>query len=200
MLYHAAMDFSQNDRLTYSEETFSKLNLIEAEVRGKEFDKCRFEKSSFLQCDFQACRFIDCTFSGCMISATKFKSSTLVDTLFTDSKIMGIDWTRIANARGFQFTKCELLNLGFGFMKLPNMIMTDCAAHEVDLMETDCTGAVFDGTDFHKSLFLRTNLTNASFRRAYNYAIDFHHNTLKNAVFTMPEAASLLQYLEIVIE
>ena len=51
-----------------------------------------------------------------------------------------------------------------------------------------------------KSVFYRTNLTEANFRHAYNYAIDFRSNMLKKTKFSLPEATSLLGGLDIILE
>ena len=85
-------------------------------------------------------------------------------------------------------------------MKVPNLVLKNSIAKEVDFMEADCSDANFEGTDFEKSKFHQTNLTKANFNNAFNYAIDFNNNTLKGAKFSMPEAVSLLRGLDIVLK
>jgi len=49
-------------------------------------------------------------------------------------------------------------------------------------------------------VFNKTNLTGASLKRSFNYSIDFNYNIIKKAAFSLPEAATLLQGLDIVVE
>ena len=85
-------------------------------------------------------------------------------------------------------------------MKPPRLKIINCEAKEVDFIETDLTGGVFTGTDFEGSRFFKTNLTNADFKGARNYMIDARNNTLKKTKFSLPEALSLLNGLDIIIE
>jgi fluoroquinolone resistance protein len=48
-----------------------------------------------------------------------------------------------------------------------------------------------------ESRFLHTNLTEANFTDASNYAIDVQQNTVKHAKFALPEAVNLLRCMDI---
>jgi uncharacterized protein YjbI with pentapeptide repeats len=76
----------------------------------------------------------------------------------------------------------------------------NCEAKEVDFTEADLTESNFEGTNFDQSKFLKSNLTKVSFKKAYNYWIDIHNTIIKKARFSMPEAMSLLQSLDVTIE
>ena len=78
--------------------------------------------------------------------------------------------------------------------------MINCEAKEVDFTETDLSEGRFNGTDFERSVFSKTNLTKANFSGAVNYSIDPRYNTLKKTHFSLPEALSLLSCLDIVID
>jgi fluoroquinolone resistance protein len=54
-------------------------------------------------------------------------------------------------------------------------------------------------TDFSNSRFQHTNLTEADFTGATNYAIAASLNTLKKTKFSLPEAMSLLYSLDIIL-
>ncbi len=194
------MDLAKDVQSNYIEKLFSKANLVGQIVSGKEFEKCRFDKCSFLESSFNKCRFIDCIFSESKLSAVKFTGCVFFETAFLKSKIIGIDWSLAEKVRGLQFIECELNLSGFTFMKLPNLVIKDSLAIDVNFMEADCSGANFEGTDFEKSIFHHTNLSKANFQKAYNYSIDFNQNMLKRTKFSLPEAASLLRGLDIVLE
>jgi uncharacterized protein YjbI with pentapeptide repeats len=70
----------------------------------------------------------------------------------------------------------------------------------VNFNEADLTRGVFTRTDFLNSVFSSTNLTQADFRKAFNYGIDFNFNILKKAQFSLPEAMSLLTSLDIILK
>jgi uncharacterized protein YjbI with pentapeptide repeats len=78
--------------------------------------------------------------------------------------------------------------------------MVKCQAKEIDFIETDLSSGDFKDTDFEKSVFFKTNLTDTDFRGAINYSIDVNTCNLKKARFSLPEALSLLYNLDIVVE
>ncbi|MBU0570367.1 pentapeptide repeat-containing protein [Patescibacteria group bacterium] len=58
----------------------------------------------------------------------------------------------------------------------------------------------FTNTDFEKSVFSKTNLAKANFNGAKNYYIDVRQNNIKKAHFSLPEALSLLNSLDVIID
>ena len=55
----------------------------------------------------------------------------------------------------------------------------------------------FSLSDFTRSTFKETNLRCANFINACNYCIDFSYNSIEGAKFSLPEAISLLNSLDI---
>ncbi|MDB4979225.1 MAG: McbG-like protein [Candidatus Peribacteria bacterium] len=184
----------------YAGETFSSISLTGEAYLDKEFEKCIFDTCSLIGCEFKECKFTDCTFTGSLLSALKLPGCTFVDTVFKESKVMGMDWSRVAKMRNIQFLHCELSQSNFSFMKLPHLVMHNCTVKESYITDCDCTDADFEGTDFARTIFSRANLTNANFKGATNYGIDFQNNTLKKTKFSLPEAVSLLNALDIILE
>ncbi len=184
----------------YAEEIFSKRTVGGEHIAKKTFEKCTFEKCRFLECVFTGCKFVDCTFKHSMVSAVKFVDCSFLETSFSDSKVIGVDWTKAAHLRALSFSTCDITLSNFSFLKLPSFVLTDCIAKEVSFLEADCTKANMEGTDFEGCIFSNTNLTSANFKRAFNYSIDFKNNTIKKATFSLPEAAALLRGLDIIIE
>jgi fluoroquinolone resistance protein len=184
----------------YSGERFVGENLTSETIVGTEFESCVFEKCRFLECGFLQCKFIDCVFQDSMLSAVKLLGSTFLETVFRTSKIMGTDWSKTASIRALQFHQCDIHFCGFSALRLKHLVMKDCRALEVNFAGTDCGSADFEGTDFDRSIFQNTNLSSANFRRACRYAIDVRSNVIKKAIFSLPEASSLLLGLDIVLE
>jgi fluoroquinolone resistance protein len=98
-----------------------------------------------------------------------------------------------------EFEGCNVSYSNFFGLPVTRIALKDCVAREVEFGEADLSEAVFTGTDFQGAVFLHTNLTRAEFSGARNYAIDPTANTIKGAVFTLPEAVSLLRGFDIVI-
>lgn len=188
------------EKKSYYQETFNGLTMADLIVEGREFEDCEFRKCSFVNCTFDTCKFLDCKFVECRLSADKVTHCRFIEAKFFTSQLIGIDWTRADALEGLEFSECKLNYSNFRLLAPPRMKMIKCEAKEVDFIETDLTGGIFTGTDFENSRFFKTNLTEADFKGAKNYLIDARVNTLKKTKFSMPEALSLLNGLDIIIE
>jgi fluoroquinolone resistance protein len=184
----------------YYKESFTGLSLGSETIEGIEFEECEFNKCSFVNCVFDGCKFLDCKFVECRLSAIKPSHSRFMEAKFFTSQVIGCDWTKVDAIEGLEFIACKVNYSNFRLMKPPRLKIINCEAKEVDFIETDLTGGVFTGTDFEGSRFFKTNLTNADFKGARNYMIDARNNTLKKTKFSLPEALSLLNGLDIIIE
>jgi uncharacterized protein YjbI with pentapeptide repeats len=123
---------------------------------------------------------------------------------FIDSRVIGVNWTEatwpalgLFDAIGFE--RCAISHSTFVGLGLRRIKMVDCMAHDVDFAEANLSGATCTGTDFQDSRFLHTDLTEADFTGATNYAIAPGPNVLRKARFSLPEAMALLYGLDIVL-
>ena len=127
-----------------------------------------------------------------------------MDERFVSSKLVGVDWTNVHRlaklALSVEFEGCVLSGSTFFGMDLRRVRMTDCVAHDVDFRNADLTDATCTGTDFSGSRFADTTLIRADFRKAEGYAINPLQNRIAKAKFSLPEAASLLDGLDIVLD
>ncbi len=187
-------------RDSYDSENFVNYSLSNKTIKSVEFEGCEFNSCSFIDCKFEKCKFIDCHFKECTLSAINPVNSQFADLKFSKCKVMGIDWTKASQIYGLDFTECQISYSNFAMLKLPKMKMINCEAKETDFTESDLSEGSFTGTDFERSVFARTNLTKANLKGAVNYGIDPRHNTLKQAHFSLPEALSLLNSLDIIID
>ena len=191
------MDFTKG---SYFQESFINLSLSNETIKSDEFEECEFNGCSFIDCKFERCKFINCKFHDCIISAISPVNSYITDVTFLKCKVMGCDWTKTSQIHGLDFTDCQINYSNFTMLKLPKIKMINCEAKEVDFTETDLSEGSFTGTDFERSTFARTNLTRANLKGAINYSIDPRYNTLKQTHFSFPEALSLLNCLDIVVD
>ena len=70
---------------------------------------------------------------------------------------------------------------------------------EVDFVEADLSGAVFDNCNLERAAFERSNLEKADFRTAYHYSIDPDLNKLKKTKFSTLGLSGLLDKYDIEI-
>ena len=98
------------------------------------------------------------------------------------------------------FSKSLLLHCNFSDLKMPGTTFENCRVKECYFTNTDLHRANFSHADCAGTLFHHCNLEKVDFRQAMHYAIDPAHNKLKNARFSYPDVAALLNYLEIIIE
>ncbi len=197
MRYNTGMD-PQKD--TYSQEIFSKQILAEVIIQSKIFDECEFTDCIFVATKFEKCRFLNCKFGKCDLSNLNPVNSEFREVEFTGCKAIGIDWTKAGKIKELSFTDCLVNYSNFRLLKLPKTVMKKCEAKEADFIETDLENSILTGTDFENSVFFKTNLSGADFTGATNYSIDVNNNTLKKTRFSLPEALSLLNNLDIIVE
>jgi uncharacterized protein YjbI with pentapeptide repeats len=107
------------------------------------------------------------------------------------------DWSTNLFGEGLIFQKCSINHSTFIGLQLKGISIVDCVASNVDFRETDLSQSNLSGTEFSESLFISTNLTEADFRDAINYAINPAKNMLTRAKFSLPEAMSLLFSMDI---
>jgi uncharacterized protein YjbI with pentapeptide repeats len=185
---------------SYEDRHFASVSCPDAELAGIEFFQCRFDACQFLRSSFQKCRFEQCVFEKCDLSLLKVLESSFVGVRFLHTKMLGIDWTQAATPLTLSFQGCNISHSTFTRLSVQRMEMIECIAREVDFTGTNLTRANLAKTDFLGSRFVDTNLSYADFSKASNYAIDPRTNRLKKAVFTLPEAVSLLSAFDLVLK
>jgi fluoroquinolone resistance protein len=199
------MNIFKGNQESYIKQNFKEINLIKDKIELKEFDNCSFVDCNFSETTFYKCKFYECNFRNCNLSLIDLSHSSFYDTIFENSKVIGINWTKahwtkVKLSSPLQFYKCSLNFSSFFGLYLREIVIEECIAEEIDLREADCELANFRQTDFLNSHFMKTNLKKADFTDAINYNIDVFSNFLKGAKFSFPEAMSLLNCLEIELQ
>ncbi|CEG57200.1 pentapeptide repeat-containing protein [Legionella fallonii] len=184
---------------------FTELKLDKIELRNKRFENCLFSKSSFVETIFHSCKFVDCEFKECNLSSTQFKYSSFSDTVFEESKLIGINWTQlkwpnINLASPIKIYKSNISHSSFFELKLREIVIEECKAHDVDFRGCDLSNGSFMSTDFQSSLFLNSKLYAANFTDAINTVINPQENDIRKGKYSMPDVINLLHYFDIEIE
>lgn len=189
----------------YTHETFQHIVLVEDRIEEISFQNCKFSQCKFTGTHFRNVQFTDCDFESCDLSLAKFPGCKFSEVSFTDCKLAGINWTElnwplVRLVSPIYFYSSNISHSTFFGLDLPDLIVEDCKAHDVDFREAKLNHASFIGTDLNKTLFMHSSLKNTNFTNAINYTIDIAHNIITKARFSLPEAMSLLASLDILID
>jgi len=189
----------------FYDATFSDLNYSSTTLQNKVFENCKFVDGVFSESKFVGCKFIDCEFKSCNLSATQFDESSFSEVTFYESKVIGVNWTKlkwpfIKLSSPFQFYKSNISHSSFYGLELKELIIEECKAHDVDFRSADLSDANFVLTDLERSQFMHTKLCSANFTDAVNYHIDPNENDIRKAKFSMPDVINLLHIFEIEIQ
>jgi uncharacterized protein YjbI with pentapeptide repeats len=187
----------------YDNATFKRLDHTDAVFQDVTFSACAFVRCNFSRAVFQNCRFVDCTLENCILRMTEVPGTTFARVSFKACDLPGVDWSE-ANWSGWttktgslHFDDCNLQYSIFFGLELVDLHMTDCNAREANFAEASLVKADFSGTDFSGAIFLRTDLTEASFVNATGYTLSLSDNTTDGTKFSLPEAVRLLHSLDI---
>ncbi|MCV6624884.1 MAG: pentapeptide repeat-containing protein, partial [Cellvibrionaceae bacterium] len=137
----------------YVSESFNDLDLKGAEVSAKQFDSCVFTQCNFSEVKLNRTSFVDCEFTNFNLSLLKINYGKFVDVQFRCSRLIGIDWTKVAwpnlalNAP-LSFMDCNLSDGSFFGLSLLGLVMHECKAHNADFREGNFSHADFRNTDF----------------------------------------------------
>lgn len=185
----------------YHDQKFTALNLSEADVRHREFDRCHFRHCDFLKVDWRGAEFAECVFEHCSFGLGKFIDCSWKAVKFKNSKLVGVDLARSTiNFFELEFTECLLDTCNFSGLPMADTSFVDCIIRECVFGETDLQRAKFQNCDLAKSLFHNTKLDQADFSSASNYTIDPLVNSIKGAKFALPEAVALLRGFDIELD
>jgi len=190
-----------NDGIFENQE-FTGLQCSHLLIKDAEFQDCVFKSCIFIESAFIKCKFEDCKFQNSDLSLVKFDGSSFINSTFDHSKCVGINWLKVSIPFNFdvRFSDSNISNSNFLGLNLQHIQLLNCIAMDVNFEEANLTHANCTGTDFNKTKFHNCDLTKANFSNAKNYSIDHKYNKLKKAIFSLPEAMSLLNGLDIVLK
>jgi len=129
------------------------------------------------------------------------ESCRLHDVEFYECKIVGGNFHKCEKmffffkAEGCILISCNFSDLAMKRFSFRNSRIKECHFLRTELVDGDFRMADLLGTTFHEC-----KLARADFRGASNYSIDPKNNDIKEAKFSLPEAASLLDHFDIIID
>ena len=184
------------DDESFNEENFQKL----LPLRPTEFIDCRFTSIDFTQTHFSLSKFIECKFENCNFSNISLKNTVFRDPVFSKCKLIGLNFSETQALSSPSFVESVLDYSVFQSLGLLGSIFNYCSIKEADFYEANLSKADFSGSNLEGAVFNKANLAMADFRGASNYYIDLRNTNIKKAKFNLPEALSLLQAMDIILE
>ncbi|MBX7153020.1 pentapeptide repeat-containing protein [bacterium] len=185
----------------FEQQTFEKIDFTRRKpVRGS-YENCTFLHCNFEKADLSGFNFLECTFSHCNLSLANIADATIKETVFNESKLLGIVFEK-CNAALFSadFEKSDLSMSSFIKLKLKKIRFKGCNLRDTDFAYADLSAAVFDGCDLAGAKFDRTILEKADLRTSYHFSIDPEANRIRKAKFSMQGALDLLTKYDIEID
>jgi uncharacterized protein YjbI with pentapeptide repeats len=189
----------------HDDKVFDKVDYQDKVVSDRTFSRCTFTNCNLSKTIFEDCVFEHCTFDKCDLSLMKVKGCSFSHIQISNSKAIGILWFDakapfIKNPFTIAFTDSVISYSSFYGLNLKKGKFVRCIAKEVDFSECNLLEANMEGTDLVASRFINCDLSGANFNNARNYSIDVRSNKVKKAKFSMPDAMSLLDSLDIIVE
>jgi fluoroquinolone resistance protein len=178
---------------------FNELDILGNIASGAEFVECHFTAINFESFNLSRLKFIDCEFTKCSFNNVSVKSTIFRSPKFNHSKMMGINWTEAGTFSSPMFNECLIDYSVFQKLNLKNGSFLNCKMAEVDFYEAQCVKVSFQGSMLYGTTFNGANLSEADFRGATEYSIRVLETNISKAKFSMPEAISLLDSLNITI-
>lgn len=165
-----------------------------------QYEACTFVNCNFSDSDLSGISFTECIFRSCNLSMTKMKNTSLNDAQFFDCKMLGINYEHCGEYLfTVKYENCVLDFSSFYKRGLKKTSFKRCSLREVEFIEADCSGAVFDGCDLGDAKFENTNLEKADLRTAFGYTINPELNRLKKAQFALTGLPGLLTSYDILV-
>jgi len=119
---------------------------------------------------------------------------------FTDTRLMGVDFSDLAPLPDVRFDKCDLRYSSFVKLRLRGTKLTGCLAREANFIEVDLTEVDFTGTDLQGANWQGCTLMKTNFARSIGVLFDPQKNRVKGARLGIEAAVALVHSLGIVVE
>ena len=187
----------------YVDATYDVADDPQVQLTSVSFEDCVFEGLVLESTRLIHCSFVDCVFRDCDFGVLLADDCGWRDVAFERCRMQGADW-RVPKGAGLgnqlRFSECFLRYGVFMAAHLPRVTFANCDLRETEFSDADLSGAGFGDCDLSGARFQNAELAGADFRGAQGYDLDVTTRLLKGAKFSMPEAARLLNGLDITVE
>lgn len=184
--------------IIHQDEIFSNIVNVGSEFNNRQFFNCIFKGCQFKQCRLGSSDFVNCHFINCDLYLVNVTRSGFRNVLFSDCKIIGIDFSQCNKLLfSFEFSNCKLDYSNFYEMWISLTKFKNCSLKNVDFRGADLSASLFENCDLTGAKFENSILEKTDFRSAYNFKIDPNLNRIKKALFSDSNLFGLLYRFDI---
>ena len=169
-------------------------------AKGSEFVSCTFVEINFSELNCEGLTFIECTFSKCNLSNIQILNTTFRDVDFKACKLMGVNFSDLKKIFHLRAEESVFDYCVFQQVDAQGIQFINCSLKEVDFSDSKLQKGSFRESNLAGAIFNNANLSGCDFIGAKNYLIDPRLTKIKKAKFSMPDASSFFEALDISIE
>jgi fluoroquinolone resistance protein len=189
-----------DERDYFVDETFDEVEAVGINLSGKEFERCVFRRCKLSESRWARAKFEQCRFEDCDLARIVPRGVSLSGVAFTNSRLMGVDWTELGLVPSMSFDGCDLRYASFVKAKLQKTSLVNCVARESTFVDTDLSAANFSDTDLTGATFQGCTFAKADFTKAVGFAFDPQANRVKGARVSVDAAIAFVQSFGVAVE
>lgn len=180
-------------------ESYLSLDFSATKLPDTDFEHCLFKGCTFT--DISGINFSDCEFELCNFSNAKAGATGIKDCRFTESKLMGVNFSRTKDF-GFaaHFKGCNLSYASFDKKKLFKSSFLHSNLQGANFTQADLSKCTIQHCNFVESVFMHTDISGVDFTTNNHFLIDPNLNKVKKAKFASHALSGLLYLYDIIIE
>lgn len=175
---------------SFENETFNGLDLTGADLGNKELFACTFTNVKLPQSRWQRARLEDCVFDGCDLTRIAPAQLSLRGVELVRCKMLGIDWSELAEFPVMSFLECNLSYCSFVSLSAQKISFKSCVLVEANFIDADLAKATFHACQLAGARFEKCNLERASFAGSRDLLLDPAKNRVKGA--RIPQESAIL--------
>jgi uncharacterized protein YjbI with pentapeptide repeats len=181
--------FAERDH--FEDETFTNLELPNADLSGKAFVRCTFRKLTLPETIWKGAQLEECVFDACDLTRMRPANMAARGVEFLNCRMMGIDWTNLRANPAMRFDSCNLQYASFVSTNLTGSRFSHCRLVEVQFIDARLVEVEFGDSDLRGSRFEGCDVRQADFSGTEGFFIDSARNKVKDARISVATAVML---------
>lgn len=175
----------------FEEELFADLDLQRADLSGKDFYRCTFQRVDLRETQWKRSRLEDCVFDECDLTHMRSGELRAHGMKLRGCKVMGVEWTPASLDPQLSFEDCNLRYSTFVKVHLRGAPFVRCNLADTSFLEVDLTDADFSESDLTGAIFEGATLLCANLMTARGAFIDPAKNKVKDVRLGVESAVLL---------
>jgi fluoroquinolone resistance protein len=178
-------------RDVFEDETFAGIELADANLAGREFVRCRFEKLVLQESNWNGVRLDDCEFDGCDLTRMRPAKMAARGVVFNRCRLMGVDWSELNANPSFVFEECNLQYASFVEVNLTATPFRRCRMVEANFFDARLVETVFQECEMAGARFEQCDVRGADLAEARSVLLDPSKNTVTGCRISVETAVAI---------